>query len=115
MNDPIIMFEDKKLNPFLKGNLIQTNVKLANEEIINKYLINKVVRVYWSSAGHKLNYDNAYITSMCIKGTLEHKGNLFRVLIEDEIYCYFNYEDILTIGIRTKKTNSIALKSNKNH
>jgi hypothetical protein len=52
---------------------------------------------------------------MCIKGTLEHKGKWFRVLIEDEIYCYFNYEDILTIGIRTKKTNSIALKSNKNH
>jgi len=115
MNDPIIMFEDKKLNPFHKGNLIQTNVKLANEEIINKYLVNNIVRVYWSSAGHTLNKEDHFITSMCIKGKLEHKGTWFRILIEDDNYCYFDYEDILTIGIRDTKTHSISLKSVKNH
>jgi len=115
MSNPTILFEDKKLNPIGLGNVITTNLKEYNLDVINNYLVGKEIRVYWSSAGHKLNDDNSYITSMCIKGTLEHKGNWFRVLIEDEIYCYFNYEDILTIGIRTKKTNSISLKTNKNH
>jgi len=124
MINKLIVFEDKTLDPLNKGG-VQGHGGVGSKEyqeyIIDQHLVGKVVRVYWSIEGHTLNNNdgsNTYIPSICVKGKLEHKGVWYRVLIEDDTYCYFDFEHILIVSIRSKKSdrpNSIALKSKKNH
>ena len=117
MINNLIMFEDKSLDPAGMGG-VQGHGGLGSKEYdlmtIDKLLVGKIVRVYWSQAGHKLNADDAWITSICIKGKLEHKGNWFRVLVENDTYCYFDFDDILTVGVRKERPHSISLKSESN-
>ena len=121
MLNATIVYEDKNQDPAKMGG-IQIHgghgSKEYQKDIIKNNLVGRIVRVYWSVEGHTLNSDDGFIPSMCIKGKLEHIGNWYRVLIEDDTYCYFDYEHILTVGIRSKasdRPNSIALKSNKNY
>jgi len=118
MINTLIVYEDKTQDPINKGGIQGHSSKEYQQEIIKKQLVGKVVRVYWSVEGHNLNRDDGFIPSMCIKGKLEQKGVWYRVLIEDDTYCYFDFEHILTVAIRSKKSdrpNSISLKSKKNH
>ena len=115
---PLIAFEDKNDCPIHKSGIQIHSSKEHNLSLIKKFLVGKIIKVYWSQAGHQLNADSAWITSICIKGKLEHKGNWFRVLVENDTYTYFGYEDILTVAIRdkaVKKPHSIALISKKNN
>ena len=118
MNDqPLIAFEDKTDCPIHKGGIQVHSSKEYNLSLIEQYLVGKIIKVYWSQAGHQLNDDKAWITSICIKGKLEHKGKVFRVLVENDTYTYFGYEDILTVAVRdkaVKKPHSISLISKKN-
>ena len=118
MNNPLIAFEDKSMNPLpLKGDLQMSNMIDVNKSLIDKFFVGKEIRVYWSQAGHQLNADEHFVTSICIKGILEHKGNWYRVLVENDTYTYFYYNDILTMAVRSKESkrpNSIALASSKN-
>ena len=114
---PLIAFEDKNDCPIHKGGIQIYSSKEHNLSLIKKFLVGKIIKVYWSQAGHQLNADSAWITSICIKGKLEHKGNWFRVLVENDTYTYFGYEDILTVAVRdktVKKPHSISLISKKN-
>ena len=115
---PLIIFEDKSMNPLpLKGSVIGANSIDVNMAILDKFFVGKTIRVYWSQAGHQLNADDSWITSMCIKGKLEHKGLWFRVLVNDDTYTYFGLDDILTVAIRSKESkrpHSIALISKDN-
>jgi len=117
MSTPLIAFEDKKMNPLGMGNMNITNLPGHNEEMINRFLVGKTIRVYWSQAGHQLNADDSWITSMCIIGKLEHKGSWFRVLVNDDTYTYFGLDDILMVAVRSKESkrpHSIALISKDN-
>ena len=118
MSDPLIAFEDKNMNPLpLKGHMQMTNMVDVNKAIIDQFFVGKIIRVYWSSVGHQLNADGHYVTSLCVKGELEERGNWYRVLVDDDTYTYFDYMDILTMAVRSKESkrpNSISLKSSKN-
>ena len=113
----LIVFEDKSLDPAKIGG-IQGHGGYGSKEydlhLIRTLLAGKTVRVYWSTEGHKLSSDFGWITSLCIKGKLEDMKSFFRVLIDDDNYCYFDFEDILTVAIRKEKTHTISLRSNKN-
>tara|TARA_R100001440_G_scaffold28066_4_gene45633 strand:- start:295 stop:654 length:360 start_codon:yes stop_codon:yes gene_type:complete len=119
MNMPLVAFEDKKMNPLpLKGSVIGANSIDVNLALIDKFFVGKEVRVYWSSVGHQLNADGHFVTSICIRGKLEHQGEWYRVLVNNDTYCYFAFEDILTMMVRSKESkrpNSIALISPKNN
>ena len=117
---PVLAWEDKSMNPLpLEGNMQMTNSDEYNTGILDKYFVGKIVKVYWSSLGHKLNANDqgSFVTSMCIKGKLEHIGHWFRVLVENSTYAYFGYKDVLTMLIRSKESNrpnSISLRSKDN-
>ena len=121
INDSMIVFEDKKMDPAGKGGIQfhgGPGSKEYQKSIISNYLVGKTIRVYWSMEGHTLSNDHGFIPSICIKGKLENIKNWYRVLIEDDTYCYFDFERILSVAVRSKdseKPNSISLKSNKNH
>ena len=118
MNMPLVAFEDKKMNPLpVKGNMQMLSNIDVYKNLLDKFFVGKEVRVYWSQAGHQLNPDGHFITSICLKGKLEHKGNWYRVLIENDTYTYFAFEDILTMAVRSKdskRPNSISLISKNN-
>ena len=115
---PLIIFEDKSMNPLpLKGSVIGANSIDVNMAILDKFFVGKTIRVYWSQAGHQLSADGSWITSMCIKGKLEQKGHWYRVLVDNETYTYFDLIDILSICVRSKNSkvlNSISLVSKNN-
>lgn len=121
VNDTMILFEDKKMDPAKKGGVQWhggPGSKEYQKDIINNFLVGNIVRVYWSMEGHTLSNDHGFIPSICIKGKLENIKNWYRVLIENDTYCYFDFERILSVAIRAKDSgrfNSISLKSNKNH
>jgi len=46
MSTPLIAFEDKKMNPLGMGNMNITNLPGHNEEMINRFLVGKTIRVY---------------------------------------------------------------------
>ena len=118
MNMPLVAFEDKKMNPLpVKGNMQMLSNIDVYKNLLDKFFVGKEVRVYWSQAGHQLNADGHFITSICLKGKLEHHGNWYRVLIENDTYTYFAFEDILTMAVRSKdskRPNSISLISKNN-
>jgi hypothetical protein len=119
MLNNMIVFEDKSLDPAKLGG-IQSHNGVGSEyytlDIINKLLVGKTIRVYWSEQGNTLSSDNGWITSMCIKGKLENKSNkCFRVLVNDDTYTYFGFSDILTVCVRKDRPNSISLKSKSNN
>ena len=121
LNNLMILFEDKKMDPAKKGG-VQFHCGHGSKEyqksIINNYLVGKTIRVYWSMEGHTLSNDHGFIPSICIKGKLENIKNWYRVLIENDTYCYFDFERILSVSVRSKdskRPNSISLKSNKNY
>ena len=113
----LIVFEDKSLDPAKIGG-IQGHGGYGSKEydlhLIRTLLAGKIVRVYWSTEGHQLSSNFGWVTSLCIKGKLEDMKSFFRVLIDDDNYCYFDFDDILTVAIRKEKTHSISLRSNKN-
>ena len=117
MINNLIMLEDKSLDPAKIGG-VQGHGGTGSKEydlfLIEKFLVGKTIRVYWSEAGHQLNSDKGWITSMSIKGKLEHKGNWFRVLVENDIYTYFGFDDILTVAVRKEKLHCISLRSKNN-
>jgi len=121
INDSMILFEDKKMDPAGKGGVQfhgGPGSKEYQKSIISNYLVGKTIRVYWSVEGHTLNRNDVFIPSICIKGKLENIRNWYRVLIENDTYCYFDFEHILSVAVRSKdskRPNSISLKSNKNH
>ena len=68
MNNPLIAFEDKSMNPLpLKGDLQMSNMIDVNKSLIDKFFVGKEIRVYWSQAGHQLNDDEDFVTSICIR------------------------------------------------
>ena len=116
---PLISFENKNLDPRKMGGSQIHSLDLYNQDLIKKLLEGKTICVYWSEGGHQRNAnddDCRHPTSVCIKGKLEIKDNVhYRVLYNDDIYSYFNFSDILTVGIREKKDCTISLKSRINN
>ena len=98
--------------------MVDLDLKSIKKVLSAIFLVGKTIRVYWSMEGHTLSNDHGFIPSICIKGKLENIKNWYRVLIENDTYCYFDFERVLSVAVRSKdskRPNSISLKSNKNH
>jgi len=120
LNENMIMFEDKSLDPAGRGGMQMhggPGSKEYQKSIIDNFLVGNTIRVYWSVEGHTLSSDDSFIPSICIKGKLENIKNWYRVLVENDTYAYFDFERILSVAIRSKDSgrfHSISLRSDKN-
>ena len=117
LNDPMLIYEDKSLDPAKKGGVQMhggPGSKEYQKSVIDAHCVGKEIRVYWSQAGHQLNGGDHWITSICIKGELENMENFYRVLVENDTYCYFGFEDILSVNLRKDRPHSMSIKSKNN-